>query len=387
MVKKKILFLLSHQPNPRFVKQIKYLSSLHDVSVIYFYRHYMKDLSEEYDKHCYLNENIASISNGNYFQRIGKYFKSIQTLYSILKKDQYDVLIVNNIDTLALYKLCTLFHKRNTKIVIEISDLRKHTYSHDVKSKILKTIEKFMFRFVDKLIVTSAKFYDMYYSNIFHGFYFVLENKPLSTMIPKRLEKVKNDKIVIGIVGLLLQGKPYQSLFEAIKDDERYEVHIYGKGTYQGMVEEYANKYHSIKYFGAYNFFQDCARIYASLDILYMPYDTTSNSLNNKVALPNKLYEAMYFKVPIITSKETYLGELIEQYGIGKTIQCCHQNALKLAIDTLFYDDIYDNFNALNSDIYLADNDYVQLETFLSKNGMPREDLQKGKDETTTTRP
>ena len=243
MDKKQILFLLSHQPNPRFIKQIMYLSTSNDVSVIYFCRDYMKDLSCEYDSSCKLNENIASISNSNYLQRIGKYLESLQKLYKILKVNKYDTLIVNNIDTLALFKICTLFHKIDTKIVIEISDLRSHTYTNSLKSKVMRVVEKFMFKFVDKLIVTSPKFYDMYYNEIFDGKYFVLENKPLSNMIPPKLEKKKNDKVIIGIVGLLLQGKPYKTLFETVKNDDRYEVHIYGKGTYQKLIEEYASKY------------------------------------------------------------------------------------------------------------------------------------------------
>ena len=114
----------------------------------------------------------------------------------------------------------------------------------------MRTLEKLIFKFVDKLIVTSPKFYEMYYSKLFDGEYFLLENKPLSDMIPPKLEKIINDKIIIGIVGLLLQGKPYETLFETIKNDDRFEVHIYGKGTYQKLVEEYASKYENIKYFG-----------------------------------------------------------------------------------------------------------------------------------------
>lgn len=134
-MKSKTLFLLSHQPNQRFVKQIKYLSTSSEVNVIYFYRDYMKDLSIEYSDDCKLNENIASISNGNYFQRIVEYLQSIQKLCKLLKSNRYDTLIVNNIDTFILYKLCSFFQKENTKIVIEISDLRSHTYTNSFKSK------------------------------------------------------------------------------------------------------------------------------------------------------------------------------------------------------------------------------------------------------------
>lgn len=362
---KKILFLLSHQSNPRFVKQIKYLSNHNEVDVVYYFRDYMKDLSSEYVSVCGINKSIGSISNGNYLQRIGKYLLSIKRLKSILKTNKYDVLVVNNIDTLALFKICTLFQKTDTKIVIEISDLRNHAYTKSLKSKVMRVIEQFMFKFVDKLIVTSPKFYEMYYNKFFDGKIFVLENKPLSNMIPPKLEKIKNDKTIIGIVGLLLQGKPYESLFETIKYDDKFEVHIYGKGTYQNLVEDYAKKYNNIKYFGEYNFFQDSARIYGSLDVLYMPYDTTNGSLNNKIALPNKLYEAMYFQVPIVTSSDTYLGELVEQYGIGETIKCCDKEKLLDNLNSMNTSRIFKKFSELDESIYLGDEDYKKLENYL----------------------
>ena len=365
MDKKNILFLLSHQPNPRFVKQINFLSTNHNVSVLYYHRDYMKDLSVEYNDKVVLNKSLGTILNGNYLKRISAYFNSFKQLKNILEVNSYDTLIVNNIDTLALFKFSSLFQKLQTKVIIEISDLRSHTYNNNLKSKIMKNIEKFIFKYIDKLIVTSPKFYDMYYNTLFKDKPFLLENKPLSYMMPARLEKIRNKKIVIGIVGLLLQGKPYKTLFEAIKDDNRYEVHIYGKGIFEDSIKEYARKYKNIKFFGEYNFFQDCAKIYASLDILYMPYDTTNGSLNNKIALPNKLYEAMYFRVPIITSSGTYLGELVNQYNIGATIKCCQSIELLEALIEIDSIEIIDNFNKLNINIYIADNDYCLLEKYL----------------------
>jgi len=359
MPKKEILFLLSHQPNPRFVKQIKFLSKQNNISIIYYHRDYMKDLSSEYSDNVVLNESLGAIKNGNYIKRIVYYFKSFKQLKNILKQNTFDTLIVNNIDTLALFKISSLFQKNNTQSIMEISDLRSHTYIYSLKSKIMRSIERFMFKFVDKLIVTSPKFYEMYYSKIFKDKYFLLENKPLSNMIPKRLKKIKNKKIVIGIVGLLLQGKPYKTLFETIKDDDRFEVHIYGKGIFEDLVRAYADKHENIKFFGEYNFFKDSAKIYSTLDILYMPYDTTNDSLNNKIALPNKLYEAMYFQVPIITSKDTYLGELVEKYSIGETVKCCNNTELSESIINV--SNKQNNFLNLDKEVYIADDDYIKL--------------------------
>lgn len=364
-MKNSILFLLSHQPNPRFVKQIKFLNNEFTTGVVYFYREYLKDLSLNYEKNINININIGNISNGNYFNRIFKYFQSIQKLKKILKKDKFDTLIVNNIDTLALYKLATIFNTTKPQIIIEISDLRSHTYTNSIKSKIIRNIEKIIFRSVDKLVVTSPKFYDMYYHKLFNDKYFLLENKPLSSMIPNKKEKIKNKKKIIGIVGLLLQGKPYVTLLDLLKNNDDYEIHIYGKGTYQNLIEDYASNFPNIKYFGEYDFFKDSASIYSSLDILYMPYDTTNGSLNNKIALPNKLYESMYFSVPIITSKGTYLSEIVEKYSIGYSIKCCDKTNLLECLNNIELSSFKNNFATLDDSLYLGDNDYKLLKEYI----------------------
>ncbi len=362
-----ILFLLSHQPNPRFIKQINFLSSDHNVSVVYYHREYLKDLFCEFDKNIVLHKVLNTINNGRYIKRIGDYIYSIKTLKKVFANTSFDVVIVNNIDTLALLKLSTIFLPIKPEIVIEISDLRSHTYTDNLKSKMIRFFEKWMFMYADKLIVTSAKFYEIYYHKIFTGDYFLLENKPLKDMIPKKIDKKNSSKVVIGIVGLLLQKEPYRALFETLKGHDKYEVHIYGRGIYQNLVIEYAEKYSNIIYHGEYNFFKDSADIYAALDILYMPYDTTNGSLNNKVALPNKFYEAIYFEVPILTSKDTYLAQLVQSYGIGETVACCDKKDLIIAIEKIIdhKEQYLKAFRRLDKRVYIADEDYQELEKYL----------------------
>lgn len=373
--KHSILFLLSHQPNPRFIKQIKYLSKNNRVNVVYFNRKNIKTLNDEYMQDINLDYNLGDIPDESIIGRGFVYMRSINKLQKIIKDIDYDILLVNNIDILFLYMFVSKFFLKPKKaeIIMEISDLRFHVYSKNIKSRIIRAIEKVLFRQVDKLIVTSIKFYDLYYKNLFSKKPFLLENKPLSSMVPKKLttqDKNKNEKIIIGIVGSLEQGNPYKTLFDVVKDKSEIEVHIYGRGVYADLVQYYSKIYKNIKYFGEYNFFQNSAKIYSSLDVLYMPYDTTNGSLNNKVALPNKLYEAMYFQVPIITSKGTYTGEIVERLGIGTTIKCCNKKDLIRLISTLHskLSGIKQKFMELDSDMYLADNDYINLEKFIYNN-------------------
>ena len=366
-MKKKLLFVISHQPNPRFIKQINYFSENgFEVSVIYFYREYLANLNANIDKNVnmYL---LGSIENGQYLKRIGIYLKSIFKLKGLLAKIQPQTVILTNTDILLLL-IVNRIKSYTHNIVMEISDLPSYTFGNSIFAKIQRSLDKIFFKkYISKMIYTSPQFYEFYYQNEFKGKYFILENKPLSTMLPLTVEKKENDKIIIGIVGLLQYINPYKALFEVIKDRDDIEVHIYGKGTYQKNIESYADRYHNIKYFGAYNFFTDISDIYASLNMVYISYDTTLGDINMNLALPNKLYEAMYFKVPIIATKDTYLSQRVKKNDIGYVIDCCN----KYDIDEFIVqyrsdkDRFLSSFDKINLDKYIGDNDYKKLIKFI----------------------
>jgi len=363
----RVLFIISHQPNPRFIKQINYFSQNgFDVSIIYFYRDYLANLNSNIDDNVdmYL---LDKIENGKYFERIGIYLKSLFKLKDLLKEIRPETVILTNTDILLLL-IVNRIKKYTHNIVMEISDLPSYTFGSSVFSKIQRSLDKiFLQKYISKMIYTSPKFYGFYYQHEFNGEWFVLENKPLSTMLPPRVKKRENKKIVIGIVGLLQYLKPYQALLNMAKNRDDVEVHIYGKGTYQQEIEFYADKYSNIKYFGVYDFFTDISAIYASLDMVYISYDTTLGDTNIKLALPNKLYESIYFKVPIIATKDTYLAQRVTENQIGYVLECCKEEEIATIISQYRSDKdrFSSSFDKIELDEYLANNDYGKLIKFI----------------------
>ena len=365
----RVLFVISHQPNPRFIKQINYFSQNgFKVSVIYFYREYLADLNANIDEtvNMYL---LDKIENGKYLKRIGIYLQSMFKLNGLLKEIQPQTVILTNTDILLLL-IVNRIKEYTHNIIMEISDLPSYTFGSSIFSKIQRSLDKiFLQKYISKMIYTSPKFYEFYYQHEFNGEWFILENKPLSTMLPPIVEKRENKKIVIGIVGLLQYLKPYQALLNMVKKRDDVEVHIYGKGTYQQEIESYANKYSNIKYFGVYDFFTDISAIYASLDMVYISYDTTLGDTNIKLALPNKLYESIYFKVPIIATKDTYLAQRVTENQIGYVLECCKEEEISTIISQYRSDKerFSSSFGRISSDKYLADNDYYKLIKFIEE--------------------
>ena len=363
----KLLFVISHQPNPRFIKQINYFSlNGFEVSVIYFHRDYLANLNNNIDKsvNLYL---LDKIENGQYIKRIFIYLKSIFKIKKLLKTINPNKIIITNMDILFLLILNNI-KKYTNDIIMEISDLRSYTFNDKFSDKIQQYIDKVILdKYISKMIFTSPKFYEFYYQYKFKGDVFILENKPLSDMLPPLANKIKNDKFVIGIVGLLLDGKPHKALFEYVKDKQDMEVHIYGKGLYEQQAIEYDKEYENIKYFGEFDFFKDISNIYASLNTIYMSYDTTNDDININLALPNKLYEAMYFKVPIITTENTYLAQRVGENKLGYTVKCCDIGDIGKMINKIKENEenILLHLESIDENEYTADGDYKRLANFI----------------------
>lgn len=369
-----ILFFLSHQPNPRFIKQINCLAESNKVNLIYFKRANLPDL----------NSNIANSvsfisageieSSGGYLSRLHVYFKSLRVLWRFRRAVHSDVVIVNNIDILLLEKFLQLLLWRSSKIVLEVSDLLQYALSSGAAAQLFRLFDQTIVRiFVDRLIVTSKRYYDVYYENFFRGPWLMLENKPLKKNLPPRIGSAKKtDKLVIGVVGLIYQSVPVKALFEAVKDDPNVEVQIYGRlydaQNSKALIESYSAQHGNIIFKGEYDFFKDAGRIYGGLDLLYVSYDTAETMLNNRVALPNKLYEAMYFQVPIVASRGTYLAERVINLGIGYEVDCGNVQQIKYVLEShsARMVDFGQAFQSLKDDNYFADNDYQIFSAFVT---------------------
>ena len=129
-------------------------------------------------------------------------------------------------------------------------------------------------------------------------------------------ELSKKPKIKIGFVGVVRYMKENMNLIRQMKNNGKYEFVYIGK-TYPECNLEKTCKNENIEnvtFKGEFNN-KDKPEIYKDIDIINALYG--NESLEVQTALPNKLYDAIVFKKPMIVSKGTYLSELVEKYKIG----------------------------------------------------------------------
>lgn len=120
---------------------------------------------------------------------------------------------------------------------------------------------------------------------------------------------------------------------------------FYGDSPLTQQVKNLVAKYRNVIYYGTFVNPKDLPRIYSTIDIIVACYDT--KSLNEIIAEPNKLYEALFFKKPIIVSKNTFLEkQVLNKYKCG------------FAIDATSDSEIIDLVSSLN---------FVSIKSIISK--------------------
>jgi succinoglycan biosynthesis protein ExoL len=111
------------------------------------------------------------------------------------------------------------------------------------------------------------------------------------------------------------------------------EFHFYGDSKLTEHVIRLSKKYDNVKYFGSFKNPDDLESIYNNFDIIVACYDI--QSLNERIAEPNKLYEALFFNKPIIVSKNTFLSEKVNKLNCGFAIDASNDQSIISFLDSL----------------------------------------------------
>ena len=86
---------------------------------------------------------------------------------------------------------------------------------------------------------------------------------------------------------------------------------------------------------------------YENIDLLLCTYDYRID--NVRYAEPNKLYESMYFRKPIIVSSSTFLSKKVAQLGIGYDIDSLNRDSIITFIQNLTPESIESKVKACSS--------------------------------------
>lgn len=324
-----IVFLISHIPNPRFNKRIALLKENNEVSLICWDRG-SRDLWDIVHKDI---NNVVIRQSANYGDPLKRIIPTIKFAFRAIKELRGicpECLYTANVDMLTICSIYIWFQRKKTKIIYEIGDLNKLIIDkpRGILKKIIRNItiilEKKLCQKINLLVLTSEKFFEIYYSRFLPAEKMMFIPNMPNPVVFSDYEKDVHEHFTVGFIGSVRYEAQMKMLIDAA---ERCNVKVLFAGaSIDDEIERLCSSKPFIKYLGKFNFDTEIATLYAKCDCVFSVYDADLN--NVKVALPNKLYEAIYCGLPIIVARDTYLAELVENLGVGVAV--CHSDATEL---------------------------------------------------------
>lgn len=329
----KIKFLVPQLSQPRCIKRIQALQNAgYDAEVYGFdnglYSDNIKDLrvaihSFKIDKNLSRKESVKAK------------LACVRQLCKSLEKD--DIVYIFGIELALIYQV---FHKRN-KVIYEQADLNYTKLAKKWLVSIFKALDKWLIAKSSITVLTSQGFIDYLYgenANVDNKI-ILLPNKLHKDLLrfPKITSKDKNinlDKIRFGFVGAIRYPRTLFCFAKTVAEKfTQHEFHFYGTGICSKEAEDLSKRYSNIFYHGAFRNPIDLQSVYSNIDINIVCYDPAS--LNVRIAEPNKLYESIYFNLPIVVSKGTFLEKRVKEFKVGFSIDCTDENCICRFIEGL----------------------------------------------------
>lgn len=283
------------------------------------------EFGTEYIFHCKTNANA--------FSKIFPAFNYIKKVKKIIYKNKYDKLIVFTTMPAALMSMI-LLNKYSDKFIF---DYRDYTY------------EKFKFfnRLVEKvmkkasLVCFSSKGYLIYYPELDN--YIITHNiTNLECCVGISDDLKSKSHICIGFLGYVRYFDVNSRLIKAFANDSTYSLMYTGSRFSDCDLESLCSslKITNVMLKGAFDN-SEKPKLYEQIDMINSIYSL--NSPEVKQAVPNRIYDAVLYKKPIIVSDGTYLAELVKKYDIGVVVDPFSNDMKK---------DICDYVSNFNNDIF-----------------------------------
>lgn len=352
MRKPKIVFLLESISQPRCIKRINsFISQKYDVEIYGIDREKYNENASIIGKK--INVIDKQTDGKNHLNKLINNNKSIKT---ILKKYESGNAIFYSFG-FAL----TLSLKLNgcKRYIYEISDILYGYKKFNLLRPFFKILDKSLIRNSLLTVLTSEGFAIFLFQKKWPKKIIVQPNRLNVFFQDKQRPEVDSclncNKLKFAYVGAFRYPNTVFRFAKIIGElYPHHEFHFYGDSSLTNQVVNISENYDNVKYFGSFKNPDDLISIYNNFDIVIACYDI--QSLNERIAEPNKLYEALFFNKPIIVSKNTYLSEKVNKLQCGYAIDASSDQSIISFIDSIQAEEI----NAIRRNISkIKNNDII----------------------------
>ena len=302
--------------------------------------------------------HIKCIPGENKLKKLIPMFLFKLEVEKIINREQYTHLIVlTTIPGVLLAK--TLLHKFQNKYILDIRDYTYEKYGF-YKNIVEKLIEKSYFTTISskgflKFLPRSEKIITCHnISNVNSGKTYGqgLKNKSC---------------ITIGFVGGVRYFNENCKLINALANNPKYKLAYIGIANSDCNLEEYCKQKNitNVIFKGQFNN-SDKPQIYEQIDLINAVYG--NEGLEVTTALPNRLYDGLLLKKPLIATYGTYLGKVVENYKVGIVLNLNEDIAkqIKVFVECFEKENFVDAANRLLNIVNNEQNSYInKIRSFL----------------------
>ena len=305
-------------------------------------------INKEDDKSVMTSENHCVFFPGEPNSKVGKICKTIQWYSFIrysLKEHEISKIIVSPTRTAIILFPLLFFYK--SKYILDIRDYTKEY------SVFYRFIEKVLIKRSYKTILSSRGFLQWIpYNNNKLLFAHNIRYEFVSDTIEHQ-NMQKSNRRRIAYVGIVDYYEPNTILIQAFENKNNYELVYSGTISQKCALKEYvqSKKVDNVIFTGPY---KDSAKdtLYTNVDMINALYGDVSPV--TLTAIPNKLYDAVIHRIPILVSKDTYLEKVVKQYKLGVSVDIHRDNVYEIInnyLDTYNKHEFDENCNRFLNDV------------------------------------
>ena len=324
MVKMKILMLLSNpfMVDPRVSREAKSLVDYgHEVTVIVWDRkvdYPSEDMSDGIRIIRIHNNLLMKIMPNDLFRNPLWWRKAYKKGLELYKTGQFkfDVVHCHDLDT--LQSGVWLKKKLGIKLIYDAHEIFGYMIARDMPKFIVGValrMEKRLVKKVNQVITVNEPLRDYFRSISDKPITIVMNCKDLVSQeyIPPR-----NDVFTICYIGVLTKLRMFPEIIDIIGNIKHVKFIIAGKreNLYE-EAKERSRKYTNVEFLGTIPFEEVIPRTIESNAIICL-FDPTNP--NNRVGLPNKIFEGMATGRPVIVTKGLYYSKIIEREKCGISV-------------------------------------------------------------------
>ncbi|WPC43284.1 hypothetical protein [Clostridium sp. JS66] len=237
-------------------------------------------------------------------------FRYKKILVNLIKKNKYDKLIIFTTMPAILIK-SSLLNEYKGKYIY---DYRDATYEH---YSFFKKWVNDIINCSSLTVMSSRGFLNFLNDNKKIVFNHNISNISDRESLAEDLQRIST--INIGFLGYVRYFDVNSVLIRGLKNDSKYTLTYIGVPFSDCDLKRYADEIgaQNVTVIGKYDN-NNKARLYSNIHIINSMYSLNSSEV--QYAIPNRLYDAALFKKPLMTTKGTYLSEVVKKYGLGFSV-------------------------------------------------------------------